>query len=353
MTTEASQPTVAEAIVSGTALDVAAAVAAGTWNPRPLPDDQYDRRRYIGGSNAAAIMGVGATYDGVQQTAVGVYHAKIAETPEEMSPDKQKFLERRKRWEPVVIQMLKEELDVEVVATNVRYVDPELDFLAAEIDFEWRDEDGSIQNGEIKSVAPFAFGGRFGWGEAGSGDVPVHYEAQCVHGLSVMGRKKCILAAMVGLDAMIFYKIERDEAMIHEMRKRETLFWRNCVLKRVPPDPQTLGDLRVLFPVANGLSVESSTDVGSKALQLRALRGQINALEMQQDSLEFDVKLAMGSAEILTVNGRKIFSWKDQESKRFEVTALKESEDKEEKKIYRKYLKTSKTRVFKGLSWND
>ena len=345
--------TVAETVEFGSPAEVAAAIAAGNWNPKLLADEDYDRRKYIGGSNAAAIMGVGATYDGVTATAVGVYNAKIAEVSAEMDPEKKKFLERRKRWEPVVFQMLREELDVEVVSTNLRYVDPYLPFLAAEIDFEWRDEDGSIQNGEVKTVTPFAFGERHGWGEAGSSDVPIYYEAQVHHGLSVMGRRKCILAAMVGLDGMVFYRIDRNEGLIYEMRKREAIFWRNCVLKKVPPDPQTLGDLRVLFPTSNGLAVEGSSEIGSKALSLRALRGQIAALEMQRDSFEFDVKLALRSYEILTVDGRKIFTWKDQATTSFEASKLKASEIKEERDIYRKYLKKGSARVFKGASWND
>ena len=326
-------------------------LVAGEGRPEAalMEDANPDRRRFIGGSDMAAVMGYGATYDGTQDTPYKVYIRKTGEAREEMDPAKKRFLERRKRWEPVIVQMLREEFDAEIVAVNRRYVDPELDFLAAEIDFEWRDADGTIQNGEIKTVSPFSFGERQGWGEAGSGDIPIHYEAQVQHGLGVLGRRVCAVAAMVGLDSMIFYRVARDDEVIHEMRKRAALFWRESVLAKKPPEAMTLGDLRGLYGKSTpGLSVEGTSEVGSKALRLRAVRGRIEAYELERDALEFDVKLAMREAEALTVDGRKVFTWKEQDFGMLDQPALKEGD----KEIWRKYFRKGRRRVFKGASWS-
>ena len=128
-----------------------------------------DRRTYLGGSNAGAVMGLGA----YGNTPLTCYLAKIGEGAEESDPKRELFLQRRKRWEGPIIEMLREEFDGEIVAVNPRYRDSEYDFLAAEIDFEWRDADGSIQNGEIKTVSPFAYGERDGWGDAGNERPPI------------------------------------------------------------------------------------------------------------------------------------------------------------------------------------
>jgi hypothetical protein len=104
--------------------------------------------------------------------------AKIGEAQGIMDPEKKRSSSAASAGSRSVVQMLREEFDGEIVSVNERYVDQDHDFLAAEIDFEWRDADGSIQNGEIKTVSPFAFNERGGWGEAGTDQVPIHYFAQ-------------------------------------------------------------------------------------------------------------------------------------------------------------------------------
>lgn len=241
-----------------------------------IPDDeQYDRRKYLGGSNAAAVMGLGA----YGNTPLTCYLAKIREGAEEMDPKRELFLQRRKRWEGPIIEMLREEFDAEIVSVNRRYLDREHDFLAAEIDFEWRDVDGSIQNGEIKTVSPFAFGERDGWGEAGTADIPVHYAAQVMHGLGLTGRQTCIVAAMVGLDTMVFYRVERDEETIAAMRERMVSFWRNNVLARVPPEPISYEDCLKLTLRMRGKPVEIDDQIAARLSLLRELREESRAID--------------------------------------------------------------------------
>lgn len=342
-----------ERVVDSTPDDIPAAMAAGAWTPTLIKDEDYDRARWIGSSNAAALMGVSPEFDGERETPLTVWRRKVGFEADELSSEKKLFLERRKRWEPVVVQMLREEMDAEIVAVNLRYQDPHLPFLAAEIDFEWRDpETGLIEGGEIKTVSPFAFKEKFGWGEPGTEDVPIHYFFQVMHGMMVRGVRKSVLAAMVGIDSMQFYPIKRNEEMISDMRRAYLRFWNENVCAGITPDPMSMGDLRAMFKSSiPGLTVAGDSIVGSKALKLRALLSQVDALQMEAVSLEFDVKLAMKEAEKLTVDGRDVFSWKEQNAgSRLDATALKASKDKIERAIYLKYLKDyGKRRVFKAM----
>lgn len=308
---------------------------------KTITDEAYDRRKFIGSSNIAGILGLSKW-----TTPYDVYIAKVSEVREEMDPAKKKFLERRKRWEPVVVQMLREELDANVVATNLRYVDGEFPFFASEIDFE-AEEDGEIMNGEIKTVTPRAWGEKFGWGEPGSGDIPIEYEAQVQFGLGITGRKRTIVAAMVGLDDMVFYRIERDDELIADLRARAAKFWNEHVLAGVAPPATTIGDLHKIYKTATpGLVVTADSALGSTALKLRGVRSQIASWELQAEGLEFDVKLGMAGAEELHVDGRKIFTWKDQKWSMLDQTTLKEKE----KKIHKKYTLSGVRRVFKALT---
>lgn len=298
----------------------------------------HDRRKFIGGSDAAAVLGFSNF-----RTPYDVYLSKTSDTPEEMDPGKKKFLERRKRWEPVVVQMLKEELEAKIVNTNLRYQDREHEFLAAEIDAE-AEEEGEIINVEVKTVSPFAYGERFGWGEPGSGDVPIDYEAQVQHGLGVTGRKKAILVAMVGLDNMYFYPIQRDEKTLGIMRAGLVSFWTNYVLAKKAPDPKRMTDVEKMYKVAKeGLVVVARPEVAAQALELRAINEQIDALKARGDLLEFLVKQAMGEAESLEVEGKKLVTWKEQGWTRLDYAAMKAD------RVYSNYARSGTQRVFKTL----
>lgn len=244
-----------------------------------------DRKTYLGGSDAAAVLGI----DPYGKTPLTCYLAKIGELQSIMDPDKKKFLERRKRWEAPIVEMLREEFDGAIIAVNKRYNDDEFDFLAAEIDFEWADANGEIQNGEIKTVTPFAFNENAGWGAAGSEDVPIHYHAQVMHGLMVTRRQTCILAAMAGLDSMVFYRIERDDETIAGIRAAEVSFWNDHVLARVPPEPITMGDAGRLFNRRKGRPVELDDETAQAFENLRLVRDKMKAFEGDEAALELQV----------------------------------------------------------------
>lgn len=251
---------------------------------------ELDRRTYLGSSDAAAVMGLGATYDGIQQTPYTVWFKKTAEEREEMDPDKRRFLDRRKRWEGPIREMLSEEFDAEIVTFNQRYTDQQHPFMAAEIDFEWRDpSDGSIQNGEIKTVHPMAFGERQGWGDPGTSDVPVQYAAQVMFGLMVTGRQRAVLAALVGLDNILFYPIERNEETIAVMRAECLRFWNEHVTTKIPPSPQTVFDLKQFMNRARGRPVQLDLAHKDKLLRLETVRDQLSTLSDEDEQLVFEL----------------------------------------------------------------
>lgn len=279
---------------------------------------EIDRRTYLGGSDAAAILGL----DPYGKTPLTVYLAKIGELGGTPDPEKEKFFRRRKRFEEPIVAMLREEFGGEIVAMNARYIDPEHDFLAAEIDFEWADADGVIQNGEIKTVSPFAFNEGAGWGEAGTDQIPIHYHCQVMHGLMVKGRQVCILAALAGLDTMVFYRIERDEETIAAMREAEVRFWREHVEARVPPEPTTMADAMRLFARRNGRPVDLDEETFAALERLRAARGGSKAYDEQADEESLAVAKfiakAWGVADgeelsednaVLYFNGKKVATW--------------------------------------------
>ena len=310
-----------------------------------------DRRTYIGGSRVSAILGL----DPYGKTPLSEYNAIVSEIEVGPSPETLKFFEWRKEWEPIVIKRIQREFDAKIVAVNERQRDSDVPYFAAEIDFEWIDESGEIQNGEIKTVHPLAFSEQSGWGDAGTSDVPVNYAAQCMWGLGVKKRNVCILAALAGIDNLVFYRIERDDDVIENMREQCRRFWEDNVLPRIPPDPINMGDISSLMLKMRGRPCEADDELFENLRILQKIRGSIAAMEGDKEELMFKIGSAVLAKwqaapdnppkdnAIILRGGQQIASWSYQETVRLQVKELREAEPE----IAAKYSKKTASRVLR------
>ncbi len=268
-----------------------------------------DRATYLGGSDIAAILGVSPWKSAfmLYQSKIGGYNEEI--TP--VTPDKKKLFARGKRWEPIVVEMLIDELrdrghDVEIIAQNQRYQDTEYPFLAAEIDLELL-VDGEEVNAEAKTVNPFA--AKF-WGEQDTDNIPVYYAAQVMYGMMIKPRKRCIVAALTGFDDKPrIHFVERDEEIIAGIRSRALEFW-NRVQTRTPPEPTTLEDIAFLYPRDDGNMLEADAETLAMYDELKLLRSDMDGLETEIEGLKTKLKLRMGDASALMLNGKPLVTWK-------------------------------------------
>lgn len=268
---------------------------------------QLDRTKYLGGSDAASILGVSPW-----TTPFMLFQKKIGAYVEELSPAKRRILERGHRWEPIVLEMLVDELtdrghNVEVVATGQRYLDPEFDFLAAEIDAELI-VDGEPVNGEMKTAGYFAAGA---WGEYDSNEVPIYYLAQVMHGLMIQPRQRAVVAAVTGFDERPMIRwVDRDEETIAAIRAREIEFWQR-IQTGDAPDPVTPDDVKWLYPKDSGATLDADIELLEACGDLKALKANAKELDAQIELLATKVKARMGAAAILLgPNGKPVATWK-------------------------------------------
>jgi putative phage-type endonuclease len=313
-----------------------------------IPDEQHDRARFIGGSDIASVMGL-SPWRTPFQTWQRKVMAHVEPTDEQRNRSAKK---RGHRWESVVAEMLVEHLiaeghGVEIVASNRRYQDAELPFLAAEIDFEIiLDDEDEITNVELKTVHPFA---ARHWGEEGTDEIPTHYTAQAMHGLGVTNRRRCIVAPLFGADSISSHVILRDDETIAAMRRMASDFWNNHVLPAIPPDPRTLDDLAALYPGAAGdVTLIADDHLKGKWLRLRALKNEIKARESEFDALAFEVQSVMQDATKLVLPGddaKNVITWKRRKSSFVDLAALKA----ESPKLVKKFTHKRETRAFNIL----
>lgn len=275
-----------------------------------------DRTQFLGGSDIAAILGVSP-----YKTAYQLWLEKTGQVEDEPDPGKEKILRRGKLMEPVIVQMAKEEYGIEITAHNQRYIDDEFPFMSAEIDFEWKDNDG-IQNADCKSASPFT---AHWWGkEQGDDSIPVYYTAQFLWGQGIKNkrlghRQRTLCITLLGSDDLRVYRVERDDNMIEYMREEAKKFWA-MVKNGAPPEAKNLEDVRLMWPQDNGERIEATPEIAEKVERYKLLNKIIAGHQAEQELLELDIfKYMQDRTELLGPDGKKIATRKLQTRKAYTV----------------------------------
>lgn len=280
-----------------------------------------DRTQFLGGSDAAAVLGLSSWTTPVElwQQKVGIAQAEATEAVKRMRA-------RGHKLEPFIRDMVVEKLadeghDVELLACNHRYVDPEHPFLRSEIDFELM-LDGEHVNGDAKSVSGFA---RDKWGAEGTDQMPIEYIAQGMQGLMVSPgrRRRTLFAALRSFDDVDIYWVTRDDETIAGMRDKLVRFWTQHVVPKVPPDPRDFADVRALFPKATKANVEATPEILGKVARLREIATEQAKLTGEEERLRFDIARFMGDHALLTSGVRDLLTWENQPRKSFDLDAFK------------------------------
>ncbi|SOD42421.1 YqaJ viral recombinase family nuclease [Nitrosovibrio sp. Nv4] len=297
-----------------------------------------DRQTFIGGSDVAAILGISKWKSPFQ-----LYHEKIGAYVEESNPLRDKVLNRGKRWEPVVVEMLIDELEsqgreVKIIGRNARYQDPQHPFLAAEIDLELL-IDGEEVNGEIKTVHPFA---AKDWGEEGTDEIPVYYTAQVMHGLMIKPRRRAIVAALIGADDLRLHEVVRDDDLITGIRAKEIEFWQR-VQDRVAPEPTEAADVKWLYGKDLGTVAEADDGLALLCQALKDKKTSFKTLEEEIEELSTSIKIRIGNAATLLYRDRPIATWKTQQTNRLDTKALETAHPE----IAVAFRKTTESRVLR------
>lgn len=297
-----------------------------------------DRTTFIGGSDAAAILGVSPW-----KSAFQLYQEKIGEFVEESNPERDKRLNRGKRWEPVVVEMLIDELErrgheVQLIGRNNRYQDPEFPFLACELDLELL-VDGEEVNGEMKTVHPFA---AKDWGEQGTDEIPVYYVAQGMHGLMIKPRNRVIVAALIGADDLRVHELSPDNDLIAAIRQKEIAFWER-VQTRNPPEATEPADVRRLYARDTGTVAEADDQLALICQHLKDKREQAKEIKKQMESLATAIQLRMGDAATLLYQNKPLATWKTQLERRLDIEAIELAHPE----ISEAFRKTSEKRVLR------
>lgn len=302
-----------------------------------------DRRKFLGGSDAAAVLGVSPW-----KTPVQLWLEKTGRDAEleREDPDATRRKKRGVILEPFIRQMTIEKLvdeghDVKLVATNKRYTDRVDRFLSCEIDFELM-LDGELVPVDAKSVDGRA---RLRWGEVGTDEIPIEYAAQFMAGLMIHPKapRRTLVAALRGFDDVDLYWQERDEVTIEAMRAKMVSFWLENVKADKPPDPKTLADLRGLWPKPEPKGIQATDEILELVAGLKKIQADAADLKRAEDNIRFFLGRFIGDAAVLRDGVRDLMTWELEERGRFDLDAFKAAHPDWHAMFYRR----EKTRVLR------
>lgn len=178
------------------------------------------RRRGIGGSDAAAIMGASPW-----ATKLTVYADKLGMLPEKDDTIATRF---GRDVEEVVAKWFSEDTGKKVRRVNAILQHPDYPWMLANIDRKVQGESAGL---ECKTTSAF------NRTDFEGGSIPPYYYWQCVHYMAVTGFSRWYLAVIHGNSGFYHYEIPRNEEHIKLLIEREEQFWENHVLAEVPPLP--------------------------------------------------------------------------------------------------------------------
>ena len=274
------------------------------------------RNQYIGGSDAAAIVGMNDF-----SSPYSVWAEKTGKVPGfegNMSTKVGTFLE------DFVAKLFEEETGKRVQRDNATITNSDYPWACANIDRQVIGEDAGL---EIKTT------GEFNLKKFKNGEFPENYYAQCVHYLAVTGKQRWYLAVLIGNKDFKVFTIERDEAEIKALMDAEEEFWTYVETNSPPPADGHFKTTETIKKVY-GSSVPVTVELFGMDDMLKrreVLKAQVKELSAEIDSIENQVKVAMGEAEAASCGKYKV-TWKpvtrhNFDKDRYEATFGKISDD--------------------------
>lgn len=286
------------------------------------------RHKYIGGSDAAAVVGMNAW--------VSPYSLWAEKTGRLPGFEGNLATEVGTYLEEFVAQKFAQETGKKVRKCNLSWFNDQYPFAIANIDREIVGEDAGL---EIKTTSELNLKKFKG------GEYPANYYCQCMHYLAVTGKKRWYLAVLIGNREFKWFTIERDEDEIKALMDAEAAFWEQ-VKTDVPPvadgTSSTADTLSALYPYSN----DDAIGIGAFERDLDdyfRLKGQLENIASTIDGIVNRLKAHLQDCERGEGEKYKV-SWKTQSRSSFDHKKFIKDHPQMD---VSKYFKTTNTRPFR------
>ena len=260
------------------------------------------RSHYIGGSDAAAVVGLNAF-----SSPYALWAEKTGKIPGfegNLATEVGTYLEE------FVAQKFAAETGKKVRKCNQSFLNSLYPFAIANIDREIVGEDAGLEIKTTDSMNLKKFK---------NGEYPANYYVQCVHYMAITGKSRWYLAVLIGNKEFKWFTIERDEAEIAALMTAEADFWELVKTDTPPAVDGTEATTEAIKTIYAG-SDDSVCDLTAFSANLRqymSLKNQIGELEALLDEAANKIKEYMGESGGGECEGFRV-SWKSQSRSTFD-----------------------------------
>lgn len=266
------------------------------------------RRNGIGGSDAAAILGVSPW-----TTAVDVWEEKVTAKPE-TEPSVRMMWGRR--LEDVVADALVEERGLRLRRVNRILVHDEYPFVLGSVDRMTRDSVVEIK--VARSASEWAT-------EEEAPDlppierVPRHYYVQGQHYAAVTRKPTVLFGVLVGGNDLRLIETPADPDFIDDLMTAEVAFWRDYVETGVRPPLEGRDSKRLakLYPTGSGEKI-ATPEVDALVRRLLDVRDREDAAKKERADLEVAIEAYLGEDASDLVSSVTKVTWRPGERTKVE-----------------------------------
>ena len=286
------------------------------------------RKKSIGGSEASTVCGLNP-----YSSLIELWADKTGRIPPKEDSEAMRI---GRDLEEYVAKRFCEATGKKVRRRNAMFQHDKYDFITANVDREIVGENAGLECKTTSVMNKSDFEG---------GQIPLNYLCQCRHYMNVMGYEKMYLAVLVMGKAFYWYEIPYDKSENDTLLSMEIDFWEKHIKPDVRPEPdgsESAG--RVLKEVFNEQRANTIAmfEQAKTVDELMAVKAQIKELENREEELKQRLILALdGNDEGLTE--KFSVTWREQTRNTVDTKELK----KQCPEVYERFLKPSKSRVFK------
>lgn len=280
-----------------------------------------DRKKGIGGSDVASILGVSPF-----RTALEVYHDKTS--PELALDEPTEDMQRGVRVEKYILQEYSERSEVELNTNIPTIVDKTYPFMRANIDAKVIGQNVVVEAKSTKALIA-------SW-ESG---IPEYYKAQVAYYAMLTDANYVEIPVLFSGWKYACFTYWRDVEYEASIKEAVINFWHNHIVKNIPPKPTSPEELMAAYPKLEEKTIEADNDIREKVYLLQEAQAQRKKLEEQEKQLKTQIQGYMGDAGMLDAGFCKL-ALKEIKSTRFNANAFKEKYTE----LYQQYLNASSYR---------
>lgn len=251
-----------------------------------------ERRKGIGGSDVAAILGLSPW-----RTPYQVWEDKTGRSEEQTETP---AIYWGRLLEDPIRQAYADRTGLSVKKPDQMFTSPDHPFMLANLD-------GIASDGRLVEFKTTSRGD--GWGEEGTDEIPEYYQTQVQHYMAVMGVERTDVGVLIAGRDFRIYTVMADIELQQMLIDEEAKFW-ELVQTDTPPEITCAADAARRWRTATAKkTIDADATLLSTWRDLCTVRAQMDDLKEREDELKAVLMDGMQDAVSLKSDGKTLASW--------------------------------------------